>query len=437
MKKILKNKWFVRSALSILSIAIILAVAVPFVQASQPRDNDSNAIVYGGFYSVSELKNKINHGTGKPYQSSAQLKNLYNTLGISQSDFDSLSNGTVYKDGRVTVNGKVVFKNARSMGRQWMPGSTKDNRFPYPIYKRSTSVSFASGSIPAYVLMNHDVTMAWALIKSCGNPVIGVGKKKPPVVTHSLTVKKFNDLNGNGKQDGSEKMLSNWSFTVKGPNTSKTVTTNSKGEATVSGLKNGTYTVTETLKPDWEATTSGGVKQSKKMENKNLVFVFGNKRIVKPNPKFEVVAKKYEDVNGNKVHDDDEAWLADWSLRITGNGITREFLTNGNGEVDFRDLPAGTYTVSEEQKAGWTNTTPLIQSVTVDTDNGDGYVEFGNQQVPQPTTTTTTTIITQENLPVSGPVEAVAGTLATIGIGGAGYMYRKSRLRLRGAYKKF
>ncbi len=433
--KVLKNKWFVRTALGILSLAIIVATAIPFVQAAQPRDYDSNAIIYGGAYSVSELNKKLNQGTGKPYQSSAQLKKLFSTFGISQSDFGQLQNGTVYKDGRVIVGGKVVYKNAKSVGRAWMPGSVKDNRFSYPVYSRPTSVSFASSSIPAYVLLNHDGTMAWAIIKSCGNPVPGVGKKKPPVVTHKLTIKKFNDLNGNGKQDSGEKMLANWSFTVKGPNTNKTVKTGSNGQVTVTGLKDGNYTVTETLKTDWEATTSGGIKQTKKMAGKDLVFVFGNKKIVKPNPRFEIIAKKYEDANANQLRDEEELWLSDWSIRVTGEGITREFLTNGDGEVVFRDLPAGTYSVSEQQKTGWTNTTPLVQSVTVNTEAGDGYVEFGNKQNPTPVTTTT--VVTEETLPVSGPVEAVAGTLAAIGVGGAGYMYRKSRLRLKGAFKRF
>lgn len=437
MKKILKNKWFVRSLLSLMAIAIIAAVAIPLARAGQPRDNDSNAIVYGGFYSVSELKNKINHGTGKPHQSGAALKSFIKTLGISQSNFDELSNGTVYKDGRVVVKGKVVFRNAKSMGRQWMPGSVKDNRFPYPIYVRKTSVSFASNSIPAYVHLNYDGTMAWALIKSCGNPVIGVGEKKPPVVTHNITIKKFNDKNGNGKKESNEPWLANWSFKVTGPSTDRTVKTNKDGSVKVKGLKKGTYTVTEIIKSDWKATTPGGVKQSKKLSNKDITYIFGNQKIVTPESKFEIVAKKFEDVNGNKVHDEDEAWLADWSIRLSGNGITREFLTNGDGEVDFRDLPAGTYTVSEQQKSGWTNTTPLVQTVIVDSSTGDGYVEFGNQQIPETITTTSTTVVTEETLPASGPVEVVAGTLATMGIGGAGYMYRKSRLKLKGAYKKF
>ena len=165
-------------------------------------------------------------------------------------------------------------------------------------------------------------------------------------------------------------------------------------------------------------------------------WVMFKAKIVKETPpekkSFYIVAKKYNDTDGDGKHDQSEAWLADWGIRLTGNGITKEYLTNKDGYVTFRDLPAGTYQVTEEQIAGWTNVTPLVQTVTVG-DGQNGYVEFGNKQIPETVLTSTPPV----SLPVSGPVEAVAGTFAAAGLTGAGFMYRKSRMKLKDSFKRF
>jgi hypothetical protein len=432
MKKLFKNKWFKRITVLIAAVSIIIAAYVPLAKAWQPRDCDSNALIYCGTYSVSELNNKINHGTDKPYQSSKQLKHLFNTQGIYQAQFDNLSNGTVYKDGRVVVNGKVVHRNSYSMGRQWMPGSAKDNRFSYPVYWRPTRVSFASESIPAFVYVNYDGTMAYAIIKSCGNTVRGVGVKEKPE-TYNLTIRKFNDLNGDKVHQNAEPWLANWSFRVVGPNVNKTVRTNKEGTVVVKGLHKGNYTITENQKTGWTSTT--GLKQRAEIRNSGERVIFGNRKIERQFCSIEAV--KYEDVNGNSVQDEEENRIQGWSIRVNGNDVTRELLTDAEGTVSFDRIPCGSYVVSEETKSGWRNITPLVQSVTISPDI-PGYIEFGNQQIPETVVTTSTTIVESgEALPVTGPIEAVAGTLATIGIGTAGYMYRKSRIKLDSAFKKF
>jgi hypothetical protein len=429
--KLLKTKLSKVIITAIVAVVATVVIAVPFVEASQPRDFDNNAVVYGGYYSVNELNNKLNHGTGKPYQSSSQLKNLYNTLGIEQGDFDQLKNGTVYKDGRVMVDGKVIFRDAHSMGRQYMSGSTRDNRFPYPVYWRSTNVSFASGSLSAYVKVNYDGTMAYALLKACGNPVKGVGKKQQP--KYNLTIKKYEDLNGNKTKQGSEPFLGGWTFKVSGNGINKKVTTDKNGQVTLKDLKNGAYKVSEIQKDGWTSTT--GLDREIKISGKDAVILFGNKKKVIPKSvKFNIEAVKYEDVNGNAVLDNEEALLSDWSIKLTGNGINQEYLTNGEGLVTFRDLPAGTYQVSELNKSGWRNITPLTQTVTVNVSNPLGYVEFGNQKVPTEEVVVTTTSPT---LPVSGPAEMIIGSFATLGLGSAGYIYRKSRKRFSDSLKQF
>jgi hypothetical protein len=60
-------------------------------------------------------------------------------------------------------------------------------------------------------------------------------------------------------------------------------------------------------------------------------------------------------------------------------------------------------------------------------------VEFGNQQL----STVVTTTSPSASLPVTGPEEAIAGSFAVVGVGSASYMYRKSQLKLKDAFKKF
>src|SRR5664279_1837439 len=109
---------------------IIGAIVVPvnsIVAASQPRDNDSNSIMWGGAYSQSEWLDNVSHGDG--HNSSSNLKNIYfnENRGITQANFMSSStvSGEVTKDGRVIVNGVTVATHAVTDGRSYMAGSTK------------------------------------------------------------------------------------------------------------------------------------------------------------------------------------------------------------------------------------------------------------------------------------------------------------------------
>jgi hypothetical protein len=73
------------------------------------------------------------------------------------------------------------------------------------------------------------------------------------------------------------------------------------------------------------------------------------------------------------------------------------------------------------------------------------WVMFKARIVASETPTTPETPVTPEtpettvptSLPEAGPIDASAGILGIIGLGGAGYTYRKSRLKLKNSFKKF
>jgi uncharacterized repeat protein (TIGR01451 family) len=139
-------------------------------QAAIPRDCDSNAIMRCGAETRTELSGNVK----------GDIATIYNHYGINKADFGSLVEGTVYKDGRITANGKVVATGAVSTGRQIIgSNSRKVNAGGVTIYERPTSTSFNSASIPAFVKITNG-RFQYAIIKSCGNPTKGTPTPIPP-----------------------------------------------------------------------------------------------------------------------------------------------------------------------------------------------------------------------------------------------------------------
>jgi hypothetical protein len=143
---------------------------------SSPRDCDDNAMIRCGALTTEELAMK--------YQSSG-VGPIYARFGITGKEVSDMNTtavaGTVTKAGQVMVDGKVVATGAVTAGRQNMPGSTQDSSGGITFYQRPPSVSFASNSLPAFVVMENG-KFSFAIIASCGNPV-----KATPVVQPAPT----------------------------------------------------------------------------------------------------------------------------------------------------------------------------------------------------------------------------------------------------------
>lgn len=165
-------------------VGLYLSASIVPLAASASVTCDPNAVICGGAASKTELANKIQNGDGR--HTGAQLQASFRARGFTVNQINSADTvmGQVGKDGRVTVNGKVVATGAESVGRQNLPGSTKTGG----MWQRPTSVSFQSDSLPAFVYMPGG-QFKWAIITSCGNmvfahPVAVVPAVKPtPQVT--------------------------------------------------------------------------------------------------------------------------------------------------------------------------------------------------------------------------------------------------------------
>src|SRR5262249_5987518 len=107
-------------------------------------------------------------------------------------------------------------------------------------------------------------------------------------------------------------------------------------------------------------------------------------------PMASISGQKFDDLDGNGVHDKGEPGLPGWTifLDLNNNGVLDKgepsTVTDENGNYSFTDLAPGTYYVREVQPDGWLQTTAdpdaIVASVGIYVTNATG-IDFGNQQV--------------------------------------------------------
>ncbi|MBI3193338.1 MAG: T9SS type A sorting domain-containing protein [Ignavibacteriae bacterium] len=92
---------------------------------------------------------------------------------------------------------------------------------------------------------------------------------------------------------------------------------------------------------------------------------------------------KWNDADGNGTKDAGETGISGWKIYLTGAAEDSQ-LTDVNGYYSFTNLTAGTYTLSEEQQSGWSQTFPASPGTyTVTLNDGDSLLsyDFGNRAV--------------------------------------------------------
>ena len=137
------------------------------VSFSSARNCDSNAVMYCGAMTLTELTQK--------YSASSSVQDIYNYFGITPQAISTISIGAtagkVTKSGTVIVGGKTVANGARTVGRENIAGSTKVIYSGTTFYTRTPSVSFLSDSLDAFVVLNSNGQFEYAILASCGNAV--------------------------------------------------------------------------------------------------------------------------------------------------------------------------------------------------------------------------------------------------------------------------
>lgn len=152
--------------LSTLLASIGLNATASAVVDNSPDCDDGVAVINCGVYSIAAARDKYGQG---------DIGKIYSAFGISRSDLSGdFREGVVWRNGNVTVDGKVVGTNAMTAGRNFggtpIPGT---NAGKYPTSK------FATEGQTAFVKMVNG-KFSFAIIKSCGNPVTANPPKQPP-----------------------------------------------------------------------------------------------------------------------------------------------------------------------------------------------------------------------------------------------------------------
>ncbi|HSW97872.1 MAG TPA: hypothetical protein VLF89_08660 [Candidatus Saccharimonadales bacterium] len=202
MKELLTSSKFISISLAVVALIILPLTLIElrntqtFQQSAATNcpsgyNGDSNAIIWCGANSngsaqPSRITYTYNHGDG--HNSAKSIQNIYGSgfFGITSSEIQNLGStakvGSVTKSGDVIVGGKVVATNAVTAGRLNISGSTKRTSNGTVFYTRPPKVSFLSNSLSAYVVMVNG-KFKFAILISCGNPVIGTPKAPAPTPT--------------------------------------------------------------------------------------------------------------------------------------------------------------------------------------------------------------------------------------------------------------
>ena len=197
----------------------------------------------------------------------------------------------------------------------------------------------------------------------------------------TLTIVKFDDLNGNGVRDPGEPGLPGWVFQLVNPQgNGAVVVTGPDGSVTIPSVPAGNWTVTEVMEPGWIPITpvSGPMTIP---ANGTGSFTAANAR---PAPLCGTV---FLDANRNGILDPGEVGHPNATLTLAGPGAVPGPMPSGpDGAYCFENLQPGTYTVAVTVPAGFVNTSPVsIPNIELRSGVGSYNNNFGLAPPPPAT----------------------------------------------------
>ncbi len=130
---------------------------------AQAADCSSNSIMRCGANSPQEFKNKCTANA------EGDLRAIYGHYRIP-CDIKVVE-GRSYKDNTVRVNGRVVAKNAESIGRVKKNGDRPISIAGRTYWQAPNSVAFASDGLRTFVALDAKGNFLYAVLADCGNPI--------------------------------------------------------------------------------------------------------------------------------------------------------------------------------------------------------------------------------------------------------------------------
>jgi len=186
----------------------------------------------------------------------------------------------------------------------------------------------------------------------------------PPTGGFNVSGFKLNSTDNTG--------LQGWTINISNATINMQNVTDVNGSYMFSGLSNGTYTLTENPMTGWTNVSPSTIE----------VTVDGADV---PNQNFTnmpTVVLPYV-VSGFKLNSSDNTGLQGWTINISNDTINMQGVTDVNGFYMFSGLSNGTYNISENPMAGWTNVSPSTIEVTVDGADVPNQ-NFTNMMIPPP-----------------------------------------------------
>lgn len=201
----------------------------------------------------------------------------------------------------------------------------------------------------------------------------------------SISGYKYEDINGNGKDDdGGNNRLSDWTIFIDANKNGSldsgetSIPTDGSGNYKFSSLTPGNYQVCEVLSEGWIATdpTEGNCKNVKVGAGQDVQVNFGNFKLGK--------------VSGYKYGEDRKTGLPGWTIFIDKNDnriLDSEEInvqTDDNGYFEFTGLTAGTYSICEVEQSGWQRMHPSgtnCQDLVITSGSDVKNLNFQNRKV--------------------------------------------------------
>lgn len=189
----------------------------------------------------------------------------------------------------------------------------------------------------------------------------------------------FNDLNGNGIQDGGETGFAGVTVALRdaGGATIATTTTDATGNYQFPGLVTGTYTVAITPPAGFTTTTTNPLTVPLGVGQTVTTADFGLRAT-------GIIGDTvFNDFDGDGIQDPGEPGLGGVTVTLTdASGIPRTVVTDANGNYQFGNTPPGAFTVTVTPPANFTNTNPASRTGTLTPGGVDLTQDFGLRLIP-------------------------------------------------------
>ncbi len=217
-----------------------------------------------------------------------------------------------------------------------------------------------------------------------------------PTTTGMIVGTVYNDTNTNMSKDSGENGVSGFTVNLRqgtgfGSSIFKTTTTDANGYYTFGNLNSGTYSIELVNMSPWTQDTvdyNSVALSSSTSLTENFAVHNPNATSTPTTTPGTISGEVYNDLNHNEKLNVGEAGIAGFTINLynsaganSGKKMKTPFMsatTDANGMYSFANLPAGTYSVEEINKAGWHQDTGDYNKLVIKNGNSFPNTNFAN-----------------------------------------------------------